>query len=379
MTIAEKSYIAYYTPLIQEFVREVEHLPHPEIDRLPEPFLPVFGKHYETSALRLVIMGQDTRGWGDLRHFIAEVKKSPEAKLRGELKYFTEHPFTEWGPRRQSFWGFAMMLLAALHGREDWSAMKQGKMTEILDSFAWGNGNAVELKGSSAATKNVQPAYWDAVRQAGRRFDRFSHLLQTLQPQVAVIMYRGLDVAPYFQGCRPDGMLPEVVFRDGRLTHYRLPEAGVDVFHVPHPGSMNRHEGADAFRDQLKALFLRHGLAADFPTFLEGQQEGQKAMDYLKKNAPRSEDGRDKYECVAWVADELKKRDTFMSVPALCTLLNEHGYRTNYGAKFSGGRGSYRLVSGTYHRMVAAQQPARAHNVAVAFRRPNFEYAYSED
>jgi hypothetical protein len=67
-----------------------------------------------------------------------------------------------------------------------------------------------------------------------------------------------------------------------------------------------------------------------------------------------------------------------MSVPALCTLLNEHGYRTNYDKEFTGGRGSYRLVSGTYHRM-EDKFPDRAHNVAVAFRRPNFEYAYNAE
>ena len=37
------------------------------------------------------------------------------------------------------------------------------------------------------------------------------------------------------------------------------------------------------------------------------------------------------------------------------------------------------VVSGAYHRLAAAGQPDRAHNVAVAFRRPNFEYAYNKD
>ena len=60
-------YLAYYTPLLQEFVREVELLPHPDIAKMPEPFFPAFGKRYEQSALRLVIIDQDTRGWGDLR------------------------------------------------------------------------------------------------------------------------------------------------------------------------------------------------------------------------------------------------------------------------------------------------------------------------
>lgn len=375
----EKQYFDYFAPLVQDFIREVDLLSHPDIDKIPEPFLPVFGKNYETSALRLIILGQDTRTWGDLRTFITAGKNSPEIKMKEALEEFRSHAFTGWGNKRQTFWGFAMMFLAALHGKQEWSAMKQGKMSEILDSFAWGNGNAVELFNSSAANKGIPADYWQVVRQAGERFNRFRHILHTMHPHAAVLMYRGLNVAQYFDGCRPDGLLPEVVSKNGRLTHYRLPEAGVDVFHVPHPGSMNRIEGADYFRDQLKALFMRHGLTTEFPGFLDGHTEGRQAMDFLQHKAPRQTDGQDKYQCVAWVADELRKQDTFMSVPALCSLLNEHGYRTNYNTGFSGGRGSYRLVSGTYYRMMAAGRPDRAHNVAVAFRRPNFEYAYETE
>jgi hypothetical protein len=102
-------------------------------------------------------------------------------------------------------------------------------------------------------------------------------------------------------------------------------------------------------------------------------------MRYLHERAPARGEGFDKYDFVAWVADELKKRDTFMSVPALMDLVNEKGYTTNYGTPFSGGRGSYRLVSGTYHRMVAIGRQDRADNIALAFRRPNFEYAYDTE
>ena len=49
----EKRYIEYFTPLIQDFIRDVEPLTHPEIKKMPEPFFPLFGKNYEASALRL--------------------------------------------------------------------------------------------------------------------------------------------------------------------------------------------------------------------------------------------------------------------------------------------------------------------------------------
>ena len=370
----EKRYIEYFTPLIQNFVREVEALPHPDIKKIPEPFLPLFGKNYETSALKLVIVGQDTYWWGDIRELIEAEKTKPGSKLAEGLNTFRSHEFTNWGGPRQSFWGFAMMFLAALHGKDDWGAMKQGKMVEILDSFAWGNGNAVELYGSTAAKIGVPASYWEAIRLAGEPLNRFRHIQETLRPDVVLVMYRGIHIPTYFEGYRL-----ETISKDGRLAHYRLPETGVDIFHVPHPGSMNRIEGTDYFRDKLKGLFVEHGFTSLFNNFLTGHEEGKKAVEYLHAKAPAITKNFDKYEFVSWVAEELAKRDAFMSVPALMELVNAKGGETNYGTLFTGGRGSYRLVSGTYWRMMAAELPARARNVAVAFRRPNFEYAYETE
>lgn len=366
--------VGHYNPLIQDFIADLEGTSVPEIESMPEPFLPLFGDGYERSALKLVIIGQDTRGWGDLRHFIAEEKVQPGIRLRSGLGEFQDHAFTGWGSTRHHFWGFAMMFIAALHGQEDWGSMKQGAMAEVLDSFAWGNGNAVEYFGSSAQKKGVPWEFWDRVMRAGDRFNRFRHITTTLQPHAAIVLWKKMNPAVYFEGLRY-----EEVPCEGDVRHYRLPDLGTEVFHAPHPGYMKFVQGADHFCAALRELFLRHGLTSVFPEFLNGQEEARSITAGLLKNAPSSAQGHDKYEFVAWMADELKKRDTFMSVPALVEMVNARGYRTNYGTEFQGGRGSYRLVSGTYHRMMEWDYPERAHNVAVAFRRPNFEYAYRVD
>jgi len=343
---------------------------------MPEPHLPLFGKSFEKSALRLVIVGQDTLGWGDLRQFIAAEKANPGCKLHEGLAEFRDYSLFEPSKATatsQRFLGF-MMMVAALHGQENWCMMKQGKMREILDSFAWAEGNAVELYQNTPKRLGVPLKYWDAVRQAGERFNCFHHIVETLKPHAALILYRGLKPDTYFAGYRW-----EVVSREGRLTHFRLPEIGVDVFHAPHPGSMNRIEGIDHFRTQIRDLFFRHKKTVQFPEFLSGQDEGRVVMEYLQNVAPTIYPDFDKYKFVDWVADELKKRDTFMSVPTLMNLVNAKGGTTNYGEPFSGGRGSYRLVSGAYWRMMGAELPNRAHSIAVAFRRPNFEYAYNTE
>jgi len=99
-------------------------------------------------------------------------------------------------------------------------------------------------------------------------------------------------------------------------------------------------------------------------------------MAHLEKSAPTRGDSFTKFHFVEWVAEELKKRECFMSAPTLARLLNSLGYRTNYGTEYEGARGTYNLISGTYHRLDGAGKGDLARMVAAAFRKPNFEYAY---
>lgn len=361
----------YYKPLLQEFLADVEPLDMPTIEGMPEPFLPLFGRSYESSSLRLIVIGQDTLSWGNLRAFVDEGRVLTGEVFIERLMEFQSHAFTGWCRGHQTFYGFVLKFLATLHGHQDWQAMKLGKMPEILDSFAWANCNAVELYTSTPKRLGVRQDFWSKVEQAGRRLNRFQHIIETLKPHVALILYRGLNVNSYFQGCQI-----ELVHGDGRLHHYRLPDSNTEIFHVPHPGSMNRIEKIDYFVTKLRTLFEDRGLTIDFPEFADHQQQGIKVVEFLKQRAPKPSEVS-KFELVAWVADELKKQSTFMSVPALCTILNDLGFRTNYGTRFVGGRGSFRLVSATYRRMVKDGRGDRAENVAVAFRKPNFDYAYS--
>jgi hypothetical protein len=370
----EKTYIEYFTPLIQEFVCEVESLSHPNISRIPEPHLPLFGKSYEHSALRLIVIGQDTLGWGDLHQFIAAEKANPGCKLREGLAEFRDYSLfrrskATAGPQR--FLGFMMMIVAALHGQDEWELMKEGKLLELMDSMSWAEANAVELHSGSPKTLGVPLEYWDRVRAAADRFNRFRHIVQTLKPNAALILYRGFDPETYFEG-----LDHEVVWREGRLTHYRLNKAGVDVFHGPHPKSMNMIEGIDHFRTKITELFGKSNKALPFPKFVSGGNDEVNVMRFFEQNAPAITSDFDKFAFVAWVANELKKREAFMSVPALIRLVNAKGGKTNYGETFSGGRGSYRLVSGAYWRMEQGGFSQEAQNIALSFRRSNFEYAF---
>ena len=194
----KQRYLAYYSPLITDFIREVETLQINFESQTPQPFFPVFGEDYENSPLRLAIVGQDTRGWGCLSNFISQEKTHPGSALEADFQEFRGHDFKGWGTTRYTFWGFAMMFLAALHGKSDWGVMKKGGYPEILSSFAWANGNAIEYFGSSPKQKKKKK--WELIRRAGERFNGVRHLVEALRPQVLVVLWKEMKPESFLAG-----------------------------------------------------------------------------------------------------------------------------------------------------------------------------------
>jgi hypothetical protein len=362
------SFLKHYIPLISDFRRDLEVSSLEELYRMPEPFLPLFGNGYERSALRMAIVGQDTKGYGNLQTFLDQEKAEPGKGLRTQLANFQKRDFVGWGNHRYTFFGFVMMFMAALHRVKNWEVMKRGVCREVLSSFVWGNGNAIEYWKSSASKAGVPLRTWAAVKEAGTRLDGIKNLVQALRPKVVLVLWKNMSPKSYF-----DGYDYTMMAGNEPVRHYRIPAEGIDIFHVPHPTRMKFEGGAGRFCDKLTELFYQNKLTVRFPNFVQGRRDSNEVVNYLQNSAPP---GFDKFELVAWVAEELKKRDSFMSVPTLCCILNHLGRRTNYGSEFSGKRGSYRLVRSTYYRL-KPRDPDQAAIVAEAFRRPNFQYAYS--
>lgn len=369
-TSIEDRYLKHYLPLVREFVHEVESLGFDIAPQTPQPFLPLYGERYESSSLRMVIVGQDTRGYGCLNNFINQQKTNPAQALDGSPDWFRAGGFVKDGKSRHYFWGFAMMFLAALHGRSDWGVMKRGACREILSSFAWGNVNAVEYYDSSL--KQMPPDHWQLIQKAAERFNGIGHLIKTLRPRVVVVLSKRMNPSSYFAGLN----FSLVEDRDS-VRHFRIDAENVDVFQVPHPQGMLRKKiPADRCCAALIARLLDAKIIVAFPEFVQRNSHSEDVIQFLRDSAPQRSNGFNKFCFIEWVAEELKKRESFMSVPTLCSLLNELGYRTNYGAEYQADRGSYTLISATYRRLRSAGKEDRAQMVAEAFRKANFEYAY---
>ena len=65
-----------------------------------------------------------------------------------------------------------------------------------------------------------------------------------------------------------------------------------------------------------------------------------------------------------------------MTVRLLCSILNKLGYRTTDGTEYSAGRGSYKMISGAWLYYKQQGDDDIAENIALAFTKPNGDYAY---
>ena len=367
----ENDFLNYYVPLVKGFCDDLSNEPVNNLAGITQPFFPLFGDQYETATLKIVFVGIETNGGGDTKLFVENCQRSSEEVIRGKLREFRELEFIKWGNNfGYTFFDIILFFLASYHKLPDWKVLKRKMNDSVLRSFAWGNCNAVERYEVTAKKNGVPKDVWAKVKAASNRFDIAKHIIDSLHPDVMVVMWKAMRPESYLAG-----LDYSQISEEGNVRHFFVKSSKLHIFQIPHPQNMshmrNFNQGKEYFAQKLSELFERYGLTIKFPDFVQQNQESEKFLEYLLRSAPK---GFSKFECVEWIAKELAKRESVMSIPALVKVMNDLEYRTNYGAEFSGGRGSYRLVRGTYDR---CKQQDEKEMVAKAFVKPNGEYAYA--
>ncbi len=86
----------------------------------------------------------------------------------------------------------------------------------------------------------------------------------------------------------------------------------------------------------------------------------------------------DKKEYIRRLANFLVKNNTTMTGENLAEHLNWNEFLTNYGTEYQGGRGTYTLIHATYDWLESIGEDDDAHNVALAFKKPDGSFAYNK-
>ena len=147
------------------------------------------------------------------------------------------------------------------------------------------------------------------------------------------------------------------------------------IFSMPHPNNMKFNNGADSYAKTIREGLIEHGLFQPMPEFIDCDKEAEQLLDTFFSKCKSQ--ARNTKEAVAFIATELRKHEATMTVRMLCNILNKLGYRTTYDSEYMAGRGSYKMVAGAWnYYQNYLKQPDIAESIALAFTKPNGDYAY---
>lgn len=361
-----------YRPLVDAYVGKLLSRPAAEYQGIPHLFLPVWGKNYQHALIRLAIVGKETRGWNpNLDQFITDYQKEQYdfANDRVEFQHcdFTDASWMGNRPTRSSFWGFWMNVLAKTYGVSDWEDIKRGNYNIMLESFLWGNANAIETCTSDGVNANA-PGYAFA-KEESHVFDSAELLQRVFAPNV-IILTCSLDegrryIGDKFKLVRSIDTPPISVYQNGDLY----------VFHAPHPNSQRWYSGgAEEFARKIRDLLVEYKMFCPMPDVLT-QGLSPEASEILIREC--SAEKIDKFEAIARIAHELRKQKSYMTARSLCVdILNKAGHRTDYGTEYTGNcMGPCRLCAAAYWRF-EKEEHQLADDIAYAFTKDNGMYAY---
>ena len=371
---AENKIQMVYRPLLDEFVKELAKHPLTDYAGIPHPFLPEVGRNYDHALKRIAIVGKETRGWGpNLDRFI------PDYLTNGfdfsmEMAEFRNLDFKDssWmggRPTRASFWGFWMNVLAKVYGVQEWTEIRDGKFDILLDSFVWGNANAIETC-TSAGVDAGAAGYSRAKKLAEKKFDSINLLEKATDPHVVILL---CSIGERNRYLRDGFSLVEVV--EDRVSVFR--RDGLLVFHAPHPNNQRMYAGgAEVFAVIIRDLLAKYGLFCPLPDVLHNGLLPATSQALIAECV-----GIHKFDAIAKVALELRRQHSFMTARSLCLdILNPAGHRTNYGTPYTGNKkGPCRLVSTAWNHFQNEENcPDIAEAIALSFTDINGEYAYEK-
>lgn len=360
-----------YRPLVDSFVSKLATRSSTDYVGIPHIFLPAWGKNYHHALIRIAVVGKETRGWNpNLDQFLVYYRKG-KYNFENEREEFQNYGFTDpsWmggRPTRSSFWGFWMNVLAKTYGVDDWEEIKRGKYNILLDSFLWGNANAIETHTSDGVNADA-PGYWFA-KEESRIFDSVDLLQRVFNPHVIILTCASNEMQCYLG----EGF-EALETKENRVTVYKKNK--LLVFHAPHPNNQRfQPGGSEVYAKIMRDLLVQYKMFCPLPDVLQ-QGLSPEAIDILTREC--SVNKMDKFEAIARIALELRKQKALMTARSLCVdILNKTGHRTNRGTEYTGNcQGPCRLCATAYRRFEDSE-PETAKAIAYAFTNDNGLYAY---
>ena len=241
MPSLEARFSTAYLPLLTKFIADVKDL---DLEKMPEPHLPVYGRKYEDASPKILFMGWETRGAKGLKEFAETVRTNPRRSLFGWEDDFDELAFVYWRANfSRDFWSFNLRFLAKLHAIADWKDLYKDpfKYEDILSSFAWANAESIERYHVTAQSNNVKLEDWQKVKEASKIFDDAKLIFSTLEPNVVILMHWAADEQALLKGLEIESVSK---IHPDYLWHYKIKSPDLHLYWTKHPVRLH-YEGID--------------------------------------------------------------------------------------------------------------------------------------
>jgi hypothetical protein len=238
----DQAFIKNYTPLLNRFIEDVTELI--SVPNLPQPFLPVYGNHYQDAKDKILFYGIDTRRSCQLTDFIKTAQIDPDRTILNwfkEQSAFDDYDFTSWNAYKQGFWGFVLSFLKEFHNVQNLrdlydldKANNDERLGNILSSFAWANANSIEAYHVTAQEKGVTFSDWEKVKNASLVFDDPKTIIETLKPNLVIFLNWESNQGEDWL-LNGFNIVKEEVLQEGYLWYYYFKNTNTHFFWTRHP------------------------------------------------------------------------------------------------------------------------------------------------
>ncbi|MCL2042790.1 MAG: hypothetical protein FWG89_01485 [Treponema sp.] len=174
-----------YCSLIDKFI---ENLGAFNTTGMPAINIPRVGKYYEKSPVKMAFFGLETNGWLSFQDFMERYTISTELAY----DYVTDlNKYLEMVNNQQTkYWDYIIRFITNIYKKKN---QKNLNITDLPESFIWGNINSMERFETSAQAGGAQYEDWKQIKQCSRIFDTFQYVLEIGKPDILIIMNQNGD------------------------------------------------------------------------------------------------------------------------------------------------------------------------------------------
>jgi len=360
--ILKEKFIEVYSPLVLNFLQKVAGL---NVEGIPEPHIPVYGKNYQFARDKIAFFGIQTRGYGALKDFISDAEKNIETALYRTEGEFDEFDFTDWTNNPQtSFWDFILQFLSKFYCINEWQKLKNKEHTEVLSSFIWGNTNALESYDVTAKGKGVDLNNWMKVKEASKIFDNANYTIKVFEPKIIFILNWKED----FEWLTKDKDHLGPFEMEDHVQYFYLRKTDTHVFWLAHPRWIAPNLTFDKCIDVIIKTIKDKNVFEQLPNRFSLEDFFISPETIAKSDPVNISSISYKREYLYQLAKFLVSHDKVMTGQEVCNHFNQNNIKTGYGTAYSGGRGIYTLFQATWNYYSFIEKNSKkAEYIALAF------------